>query len=170
MAKLRVVDGGLDPQPSHPVRRPRPRLSARGALTGLRPLIFSALFTAAAIIFDAYPVLVSETASGIMPIACIFAAWFTSVALGRASWIFGGLTLVVCGGGLLYVPQATYAPVTDIMLQGHVVAVMIGLILRAFASGKPNSERWRPASVIHRPTLRCMVSPLTTCSGRCHFS
>lgn len=75
-----------------------------------------------------------------MPIVCIFAAWFMSVALGRASWIFGGLVLVLSGMSLVYLPETVYAPVTDIMLQGHVVAVTIGLILHAFATGTPSPE------------------------------
>lgn len=112
----------------------------RASFGGIRPLIFAALFTTAAIIFDTYPVLIGETASGIVPIICLFAAWFMAVAVGRASWIFEGLVLAICGVSLVYVPEAVYAPITDIMLQGHVVAVTIGLITRAFATDKPSSE------------------------------
>lgn len=63
-----------------------------------------------------------------------------TVTLGRASSMFAGLVLVICGVSLVYLPESSYAPVTDIMLQGHVVAVTIGLILRAFATGKHSSE------------------------------
>lgn len=128
--KLRVVDGDRNRKP-----RESPkvlRVNLRCIFASLRPLIFAFAFTGAAIVIDANPVLVGESAAGILPIVCIFAAWFMTCAIARASLILGVAVLLACGACLLYLPESQYAPV---MLQGHVVAATIGLIFGAFASG-----------------------------------
>lgn len=121
MTKLRVIEGNRQRKPKPDSAKMRlPKL--RATTTSLRPFLFAVIFTAAAIVIDTHPVLVGETASGIMPIVCIIAAWCMTCAAGRASLILGATVLLSCGAALLYLPESAYAPVTAMMLQGHVVA------------------------------------------------
>lgn len=142
MPRLQIVDGGKRNigrcAPGTSCLRPLARRVGRAA--GLRPFVFAILFTAAAPVFAAHPVRTGALPAGVMVFLCSLAAWATTLALGRASPLFGAAVLAGCGACLLYLPEPAYAPLTPVLLQGHVIAATLALIVSAFTPHVPRPE------------------------------